>query len=110
MSDVGIEIEKAKKIMTGSEWPMTIALRTPIEFGDKTITQLVFQKGAFGILKGLDIRTGHELTIDQIQMIASRLCAQSLKVIELLDPDDADEVMAIALGFFGRCQGVGKRL
>lgn len=103
---------EAKRLLASSsetqQWPMTIKLSVPVSFGKETVESLVFQKGNFGVLKGLSIDRAPN--VDELMLIASRLCGKSLKVIELLDPDDADEVIAIAMGFFGRCRGAGKRL
>lgn len=102
--------EAAKALVAERQWPVTIKLGTPVEFGKETITELVFQRGNFGVLKGLALDISRTPNIDEIAVIASRLCGKSLKVIELLDPSDVDEVAAIAIGFFGRCRGAGKKL
>ena len=103
-------LAEAKRILGDREWPVTVPLGTPIQFGKDTIAELVFQRGNFGVLKGMNIPVDRTPHIDELMTIASRLCGRPLKVIEQLDPDDADEVVAIALGFFGRCRGAGKRL
>lgn len=94
----------------GVEWPVTIALRSPVTFGKETIEALVFQRGTFGVLKGLGLNVTVEPTIDSLMTIAARLCGRSLAVIERLDADDVEEVVNIARGFFARCQGGGNRL
>lgn len=113
MSDVGEDgseaVSKAKEAMSAQQWPRTVVLSRPVSFGKETIEQLVFQRGTFGVLKGLGLSPDRVPTFDECMMIASRLCGQSPKVMELLDPDDADEVIAIALGFFNRCLGAGKK-
>lgn len=103
-------LAEAKKILGKREWPITIHLGTPIQFGKEAIEELVFQKGSFGVLKGLNIGIDRTPSYEELMTIASRLCGRPLKVIESLDPDDADEVLAVALGFFGRCRGAGKTL
>jgi hypothetical protein len=103
-------LAEARRILGDRSWPVTITLGTPIQFGKESIAELVFQKGNFGVLKGLNIPVDRTPHIDELMEIASRLCGRSMKVIEKLDPDDADEVVAIALGFFARCRGAGKRL
>jgi len=106
-NDTAAVIE-AKRML--SEWPKTIKLSRPVEFGKQLIEELVFQKGTFGILKGLAIPMDRFPTLDELMVIASRLCGQSLKVIELLEPDDASEVADVATLFFSRCRGAGRRL
>jgi len=103
-------ITEARKLLADRPWPVTVKLGTPVEFGKETIEELVFQRGTFGVLKGLNIPSDRLPTIDELMQIGAKLCGRSLRAIESLDPDDASEVFAIALGFFGRCQGVGKRL
>lgn len=108
VSDAGSDAEsQVERVLGEREWPFTLKLHAPVDFGKQTIDALVFQKGKFGTLKGIAIdRTPNA---DDLMMIASRLCGQPLKVIEGVDPEDAAEVMAIALNFFSRCQGVGRR-
>jgi hypothetical protein len=101
----------AKQLLGKREWPVTIKLATPIPFGkNEMIEELVFQKGSFGVLKGMNLSIDRAPTFDELMVIASRLCGRSTKVIEAVDPDDADEVFNIALGFFGRCRGASKTL
>ncbi|MES2170558.1 MAG: hypothetical protein V4479_07530 [Actinomycetota bacterium] len=98
----------AQRMLENKQWPIIVKLGTPVEFGKETITELAFQKGNFGMLKGMSV--DRVPTVDELQLIASRLCKQHLRVIESLDPDDASEVTGAALAFFNRCQGAGKRL
>lgn len=90
------------------QWPVTVNLRFPVDFGSQRIETLVFRKGRLADLKGVAI--GEMPSIDQVLLVASRLCGQPLKVIESIDADDAAEVMALAMGFIGRCQDIGSRL
>jgi hypothetical protein len=114
MSDINETVEdpealaEAKKILGDRQWPVEIRLGVPIQFGKESIESLTFQKGNFGMLKGIPTERGPNW--DELMVLASRLCGRSLKVIELLDPDDAAEVTAMALGFFGRCRGAGRML
>lgn len=103
-------LAEAKRLLGDRQWPVVITLTTPVQFGKETIESLTFQKGNFGVLKGLSIPVDRTPTIDELMQIAARLCGRSVKVIESLDPDDVDEVIAVALGFFGRCRGAGKKL
>ena len=96
---------KAANITSGQQWPITVKLAHPIEFGKSTIDELVFQRGTLGMMRG--IVPGTIPPADDLMRVASMLCGHSVKVIEKLDPDDAGEVLAIALGFIGRCQKGG---
>ena len=108
-SDEPNAVDAAKRLLDA--WPKTIRLSTPIEFGkNETIEELVFQKGNFGILKGLSIPIDRMPNLDELMVIAARLCGRPLKVIELLDPSDASEVADVATIFFSRCRGAGKKL
>ena len=93
-----------------AEWPKTVKLGSPIEFGKETILELVFPAGHFGILKGMNIPSDRMPNFDELMVIASRLCGRPLKVIEMLDPDDAGEVASVATIFFSRFHRAGKRL
>ncbi len=89
------------------QWPATITLKHPVEFGDERITKLTFRRGKLGDLQGL--RPSEVPTIDQLALIASRMCGQPKKVIDRLDADDSEEVIEIAMTFFGKCLGAGKK-
>jgi hypothetical protein len=111
VTDDPAALAEARRIVGDRPWPVTIKLSVPVPFGkNETIEELVFQKGNFGVLKGMNIPIDRTPHIDELMTIASRLCGRPLRVIEQLDPDDADEVVAIALGFFARCRGAGKSL
>lgn len=100
-TDSTSEEQKAAAILTWHTWPVVVTLRFPVPHGKRSITELVFQKGRVGLLKGMPTDTMPNA--DQCMMLASRLCGEPLDVIERLDPDDSAEVMALALGFFARC-------
>lgn len=87
-------------------WPWTITLKYPVNFGDDRITSLVMRRGKLGDLKG--IKLGGEVVADSLLMVASRMCNQPLKVIEGLDPEDAEEVLSLVLDFFAKCLGGGR--
>lgn len=87
-------------------WPARIKLRHPIEFGREHITDLEFRRGKAGDIKGMQL--SDKVPTDQLFLIASRMCGQPVKVIEMLDVDDAAEVMGIALVFYGKCLGGGR--
>jgi hypothetical protein len=100
-------VTNARLFVDNERWPLVVKLNRPFEFGKETIAELAFNKGTFGVLKGLRIE--RVPNVDECQVIASRLCGKALKIIEMLDPDDTSEVIGIALGFFNRCQGAGKK-
>lgn len=89
-------------------WPRIITLAHPIDFGSQRITSLEFRRGRLGDIKGLKL--SEQVPTDQLITIASRMCGQLPAVLERLDVDDAAEVMAIALGFYGKCLGGGRKL
>jgi hypothetical protein len=88
-------------------WPVTIVLKHPVEFGDHRVASLDLRRGSLRDIKGMKL--GGEVAADQLIGIAARLASQPLQVIERLDVDDAGEVMSIALDFFGRCLGAGRK-
>ena len=87
-------------------WPRVIELRHPVTFGDQCITQLEMRRGRAGDIKGLKI--GGEMPTEHLFAIASRMSGQPIRVIEMLDVEDAGEVMALAIDFYGLCLGAGK--
>ena len=86
-------------------WPRVINLKYPVQFGSETISSLTFRRGRAGDLKGLKL--GETVPADQLITIASRMSGKQTQVIEGLDGDDAAEVMALVLDFYGRCLGGG---
>lgn len=94
----------------GSErsWPVAIALRRPVAFGSEQIATIEVRRGKLGDLKGIKLGSD-EMSMDQLLLVASRMCGQPLKVIESLDPDDAGEVMPLVLDFFATCLKGGRR-
>lgn len=90
------------------QWPVVVKLKRPIDHADERIASLQFRRGKLGDLKGMKI--GELPSADQLMLLASRMCAQPLKVIEMLDGDDAEEVMALAIIFYAKCLPAGARL
>lgn len=83
-------------------WPITIKLKQAIEFpGDPTITELTFRRGRMGDLRGMPLEGTP--SIDQLLLMASRMCGHPVKALELLGEEDITEVLAVPLGFFARC-------
>lgn len=101
-------LEAAEAVLADREWPVTVNLRFPVQFGSQTIGTLVFRKGRAGDLRGIAL--GEMPKSEQLLELAGRLCGQPRPVMDGLDADDTAEVFAIALGFIGRCQSVGKKL
>lgn len=97
-----------ERIIAPKQWPIVVTLQYPIELGTRTINTLSFQTGRLGFLKGIQIDPLPPPT-EQLMLLASRLCGEVVEVIEKLNPDDADEVLAIAMGFIGRCRGAGRK-
>lgn len=88
-------------------WPQVIKLSHPFDFAGETITELTFRRGKLGDIKG--IKLSKEVPLDQIMLVASRLCGKPIKVIELLDFEDAGEVTDIALDFYKACLTAGSK-
>ena len=87
-------------------WPHTIKLKQPIEFpGEPTITELTFRRGRMGDLKGTPLQGLP--SIDQLLLMASRMCGQPVAALELVGEQDITEVLAMPLGFFERCLSGG---
>lgn len=91
---------------TERQWPVIVKLRKPVEFGSELVTSLQFRRGRLGDLKGTHIDAIPP--IDQLLLIASRMCGKPIKVLELLEDVDGAEVMELALDFFARCLSGGK--
>lgn len=87
-------------------WPVVVTLAHPVEFGSQRITSLELRRGRAGDVK--DMKLSGELPTAHLILIVSRLSGQPTQVIERLDVDDAGEVMAIALDFYGRFLGGGR--
>jgi hypothetical protein len=100
----------AKEIMGEAAWPRVITLGSPVQFGKTLITSLTFQRGTLGVLRGMNLGVDRLPNIDQLLEIASKLCAQTPGMLDMMAPDDVQEVLAIALAFFARCRGGGKAL
>lgn len=86
--------------------PVTVKLKTPVEFGSQTVAELTFRRGKFVDLKG--VNAGPAASTEEIILVASRLSGQPVGVIERLDEDDVGEVFLVVMGFFARCLTTGK--
>lgn len=102
------DAEKAQEAIDGLQLPRSFELSCPFDYGKNgRITSLDFKRGNLGVIKGL--RVDGTPNVDQALLIASRLCGQPVAALEMLDPDDASEVIAIAMAFFARCLGAGSK-
>lgn len=86
-------------------WPVVVKLAHPVSFADERIVQLEFRRGRMGDLKGVGI--DGVPSVDQLLMIASRMCGRPIAALEMLSDEDGAEVLQLALGFFARCLGGG---
>jgi hypothetical protein len=107
MSDELTVEEMQERIIGDRQWPVRITLKHPIDRGSERITCLEFRRGRMGDMKGVPIDGVPR--VEQLMLIASRMCGQPIDVIESLADEDGAEVMAIALGFFRRSLLSGKR-
>ena len=98
---------ETKESRAERQWPVVVALRSPVEFDSQRVTALEIRRGRLGDIKGLKL--SEVVPTDYLLLLASRLSGQPLRVIELLDVEDAGEVMALALDFYGACLGGGRK-
>lgn len=75
----------------------TVKLRTRIELGSQTFTELTFRPLTAKDLRHLPIIAGLEM--DALLALAGRLSGQSEPVIDLLSGEDLEEVIEIVKGF-----------
>lgn len=106
MTNEGAEVVAAA--LAERQWPVVVRLKHPVEFGSETIAELTFRRGKLGDLKGM--RVDDIPPAEHVMLLASRMCGRPVKVIELLDADDAEEVLELALTFLARCLGAGAKL
>jgi hypothetical protein len=89
-------------------FPVVIQLKTPVRITSTVeLTELSMREGRLSDMQGIKI--GGEINTDDLVKIAARMSGQAPTTISKLGARDAGEVMAIALEFFGRCLGAGKR-
>ncbi len=99
--------EAADRMLADRKWPVLVTLKHPVDFGATNVTSLEFRRGRMGDLKGMKV--DGVPPIDQLLLLASRMCGQPIKVLEMLEDEDGAEVVELALGFFARCLGGGKK-
>lgn len=99
--------EIADRVVADRQWPVTVTLKHPVDFGSQRIASLEFRRGRMGDMKG--VKMDGVPPIDQLLLIASRMCGQQIQILELLSDEDGAEVIELSLGFFARCLGGGKK-
>jgi hypothetical protein len=97
----------ADRMVADRQWPVVVKLAHPVDFGSERIASLEFRRGRMGDLKGMKV--DGVPPVDQLMLLASRMCGQPIKVLEMLEDEDGAEVLELALGFFARCLGGGKK-
>lgn len=100
-------MSESEQTVPERQWPVTITLKHPIDFAGERIAELKFRRGKMGDLKGLKL--DDIPPAEHVMLLASRMCGQQLKVIEMLDGDDVEEVLEVALSFFMRCLGASRK-
>lgn len=83
----------------------TVTLKHPITHGSQTITELVFRP-----LKAKDLRrlqSPHTKPMAMTLELAGYLSGQTIQVIDELQGEDVQEVIALVGGFIGGSQATG---
>lgn len=106
MSDV--ELDDDDVAPAPAVWPRVVTLSHPIAFGSEQITELTFRRGRVGDMKNIKLVEG-ALPVNDIVLVASRMCGKPTQVIDLLDGEDAGEVMEIAMDFYRTCLEPGRK-
>lgn len=85
--------------------PVTIKLRKPITFGNRTVAELTIRP-----IKAKDLRRINDADSSMVQALdlASYLSGEVKQVIDELEGDDLWEVVAAVNGFFRDTRGTGK--
>lgn len=99
--------EIVDRVVAERQWPVLVTLKHPFDFGSERIASLQFRRGRMGDLKGMKVDSVPP--VDQLMLLASRMCGQPIKVLEMLEDEDGAEVLEIAIGFFARCLGGGRK-
>lgn len=86
--------------------PVTIKLRTPIQFGSTTIAELTVRPPTGKDLRRLQTQTGYEM--DTVLALAGRLSGQPDGVIDRLSGDDLAEVIEVVSGFMPNSRATGR--
>lgn len=102
--ETGVDEAEAKP---ERQWPVTVTLKHPFDHGSERISKLEFRRGRAGDMKGIALKDN--VPADDLMKIASRLCGQTVKVLEQLDIDDVGEVTDIALDFYVKYIAAGRK-
>lgn len=86
--------------------PVTVKLKTPIQFGSQLIEELSFRAPTGKDFRRLPIVSGLEL--DTVLVLAGRISGQPDAVIDKLTGDDLEEVISLVSGFMPGSQQTGK--
>lgn len=89
------------------EFPFTIKLKTPIDFGSERVEEITLRRGTVRDLKG--IRIGTEFPVEHLVLVASRLSGRPVGLIEKLDQDDAGPVFEVIIDFFANSLSTGRK-
>lgn len=100
--------DAAEPVEVEETWPIVVRLSVPIDLGKTQIDELTFRRGRMGDIKNIRLAADN-ISTDAIILIASRMCAQPVGVIERLDQDDAGRVSEIAMNFIAKCLKTGQR-
>ena len=80
------------------EIPYILTLKKPIEYGNKTITELVFEREPMAAdLKGM---TMNDMSWDNLMQLGSRVLGLPPSLIGKLSPKDLQEMGAVIMSFF----------
>lgn len=85
--------------------PVVLKLREPIQFGEETITELVFQPMCAAYKRDLETDTTHGYRM--IYALATKLTGQPPGVIDRLGGDDLIDMEEIVGGFLARSPKTG---
>lgn len=85
--------------------PQTIVLEHPIEYGSQTITEIVIERRLkTGDLTGI---SASNQSVDDLIMVASRLCGQPTKVLKEMDLEDSVKIIALVTEFLAPFREIG---
>lgn len=100
MSDA--TINEAELEPVAPAWPRVVKLKHPVQFASRLVTELTFRRGKIGDMKNIKLG-GESVATNDLVLVASRMCGETVALLDMLDVDDAGEVLDIALDFFAKC-------
>jgi len=86
--------------------PITLTLRKPVKFGDRTVTQLTIRPVK---AKYMRVLGGPNSALEQTLQMASKLTGEPSQVIDEIEGDDLRELMGHVNGFLFAIQGAGEK-